>query len=381
MLEALDAAVRGIAAVQSIERTLQLIVDRVRDLVAARYAALGIVDELGQIEQFVTSGITRQQRALIGPLPRGHGLLGLIVRENRPIIIDDLNFDERRYGFPPHHPEMTSFLGVPVRSRGRTIGNLYLTNKISASGFTQADSKLVEMFGLHAGIAMENARLHEEVKRLAVVEERERIGQDLHDSVIQSLYAISLSLDEVPEIVTHDPAEGAARADRAVDGIHATIRDIRNFIMGLQPALLDDADLATGIKSLAAEFGSNTVIDLELDLDLDDTLDPPPPDAAAQLLVIVREALSNVARHSDASRAWVSLRHAPPNLRLSIRDNGRGFDPAAPRSPGHRGLANLHARVESLGGRLEVTSRPGAGADLIAEIPTEQPSPEGADDD
>lgn len=380
VLEALDAAVRGIAGVQSVDRTLQLIVDGVRDLVQAQYAALGIVSDYGRIEQFVTSGISMEQRALIGPLPRGHGLLGLIVRENRSIIIDDLNADERRHGFPPHHPEMTSFLGVPVRSQGQTIGNLYLTNKQSEPGFTRSDRQLVEMFGLHAGIAMVNARLHEEVQRLAVVVERERISQDLHDSIIQSLYAISLSLEDLPDIIAEDPAEGAARADRAVDGIHSTIRDIRNFIMGLQPTLLEEADLAAGIQSLAADFRVNTLVDVEVELDLH--TQQPPPETAVHLLAMVREALSNIGRHSDATRAWISVQHDASRLRLSIRDNGRGFDPAAPLAARHRGLANLRARADTLGGRLEVTTKPGRGTMLLAEVPTTPGSgPRGSDDD
>src|SRR5688572_8690041 len=268
-LEALDLAVRGIAGVLSAELVLQLIVDRVRDLVDAEYAALGIVGSFGKIEQFVTSGLTDQQRAHIGNLPRGLGLLGLIIREDRSFLIEDIATDPRRHGFPEHHPQMHSFLGAPVRSKGQSIGNLYLTNKRSGGSFTEADLRLVEMFALHAGIAMENARLHGEIGRLAIVEERERISQDLHDSIIQSLYAISLSLEDLPEIVREDPAEGAARTDHAIDGIHATIRDIRNFIMGLQPELLIGADLRAGIETLAAEFQANTLIDLELHIDPD----------------------------------------------------------------------------------------------------------------
>lgn len=366
-LEALDAAVRGIAAVQAVDSVLQLIVDQVRELGEAEYAALGIVGQFGSIEQFITSGLTPQQRARIGPLPVGHGLLGLIMREDSSFLVDDIATDGRRYGFPPYHPEMHSFLGAPVRSKGRSIGNLYLTNKLSAATFSEADLRLVEMFALHAGIAMENARLHDEIERLAVVDERQRISQDLHDSIIQGLYAISLSLEDLPEIIAEDPAEGAERADRAIDSIHGTIRDIRNFIFGLQPEILDDADLASGIQSLAAEFRSNTLIDLEVLVA--DVLPELPEGHAADILAITREGLSNMARHSQATRASLVLDEDDGVVRLTIGDNGAGFDPGQPRSSAQHGLANLRSRAEAAGGTLAVSSELGVGTRLVAEFP------------
>jgi signal transduction histidine kinase len=366
-LEALDAAVRGIAGVASVDRVLQLIVDRVRDLAGAQYAALGIVGPFGSIEQFITSGISGRQHAQIGAPPRGHGLLGLIIREDASFLIDDIATDPRRYGFPPEHPEMHSFLGVPVRSKGRSIGNLYVTNKVTGATFSESDLRLVEMFALHAGIAIENARLHDEIQRLAVVGERERISQDLHDSIIQSLYAISLSLEDLPDIIAEDAGEGAARADRAIDSIHGTIRDIRNFIMGLQPELLEEADLAAGVESLAAEFRANTLIDLEVRVD--PTLPEIPRDHAAHVLAMTREALSNIARHSGATRASVELGARDGTLRLVIGDNGHGFDPDQPRSNRQHGLANLRSRAEAAGGSLAVSSEIGAGTRLEADIP------------
>jgi signal transduction histidine kinase len=366
-LEALDVAVRGIASVQSVDRVLQVIVDRVRELVGAQYAALGIVGTFGRIDQFIVSGITPEQRALLGAPPRGHGLLGTIIKEDRPLLVDDIATDPRRYGFPEHHPEMHSLLGVPVRSRGETIGNLYLTNKETAPTFDDADLQLVERFALHAGIAIENARLHEELGRLAILDERQRISQDLHDSIIQSLYGISLSLEDLPEVIVEDPAEGAARADRAIDGIHATIRDIRNFIMGLQPEMLADADLRAGLETLAAEFRANTLIDLELRIDPE--LPLLPDNHAAHLLAMTREALSNMAKHSNATRASIDLSVRDDVMTLTVVDNGRGFDIGAERSADQHGLANLRARAEAVGGQLELTSAQGAGTRIVAKIP------------
>jgi signal transduction histidine kinase len=369
-LEALDAAVRGIAGVLSVERVLQLIVDRVRELVGAQYAALGIVGPFGAIEQFITSGISRDGRAAIGAPPRGHGLLGLIIREDRALRIDDLAHDPRRYGFPAHHPQMHSFLGVPVRSKGQSIGNLYLTNKATEPVFSDEDERLVEMFALHAGIAIENARLHEEVQRLAVVEERHRISQDLHDNIIQSLYAVTLSLDDLPELLTSESGEAGARLDRNIDALHQIMRDIRNFILGLRPELLDEADLASSLGSLAEEFRLNTLIDLEVQIE--EPLPELPATAAGHLLAMVREGLSNIARHSSATRASLELRRETDALRLVIGDNGKGFETGVARSAGQHGLANLLSRAEALGGSLTIHSEPAAGTRLTARIPLEE---------
>ena len=367
-LEGLDEAVRGIASILSIEDVLQLIVDRVRDLVGSRYAALGIVGPFGQIEQFIVSGISDELRAKLGPPPRGHGLLGLIIREDRSLLIDDIATDPQRYGFPEHHPDMHSLLGVPVRSKGSTIGNLYLTDKLNAATFNEADLRLVERFALHAGVAIENARLHEEIGRLAIVEERQRISQDLHDSIIQSLYGISLSLEDLPDVIAEDPAEGAARADKAIDSIHATIRDIRNFIMGLQPELLAGTDLPTGIRTLAAEFEANTLIDLELDIN--PNVAEPSKDISVHVLAIIREALSNIARHSSATRASIELSLDHEAMRLAIKDNGHGFDVNEARSSSHRGLMNLTARSAAIGATMSLESETGRGTRLELKIPT-----------
>jgi two-component system, NarL family, sensor histidine kinase DevS len=364
-LAALDEAVRGIAGELSVDRVLQLIVDRVRELVGAQYAALGIVKPDDDIEQFITSGLSAQDRARIGALPRGRGLLGLIIREDQSFLVDDISHDSRSSGFPPNHPEMHSFLGVPVRSKGRSIGNLYLTNKITATAFSEADLRLVEMFALHAGIAMENARLHEEVQRLVLVDERQRIAQDLHDSIIQSLYGISLSLEDLPELVVEDSAEGRRRTDRAIDSIHATIRDIRNFIMGLESEALTGDDLAASIETLVRDFRASAQAELDVSME---TLPTVPSARAAHVLAITREGLSNIARHSGATKGWLAVSGNNGVIRLIIRDNGHGFDLSTMQTADQHGLANLRSRAESAGGSLEITSAVGAGTTLIAMI-------------
>jgi signal transduction histidine kinase len=366
---ALDAAVRGIAGLASVDDVLQVVVDRVRPLVGAEYAALGIVDADGRIERFITSGMDDATRQAIGSLPEGHGLLGLIIRENRTFRIPDLNVDPRRYGFPPNHPPMTSFLGVPITIKGVSLGRLYLTNKIGETEFTEDDRSLVETFALHAGIAMENARLHEQLQRLAVVDERERISKDLHDGIIQNMYAVSLSLEDVTELMDDDRVEAAARIERAIDAIHLSIQDIRNFIFGLRPELLEGTSLVGGLAALIEEYRHNTMIDLELRVP--QAVPEPTAETTGQLLGIVSESLSNVVRHSRASRASVSLVNGTDTaiLELTIEDNGIGFNPVGVVKLGHQGLANTRDRAIQIGGTVTIDSRPGAGTRVIVRVP------------
>ncbi len=366
-LEALSDAVGAVAGELDVETVLQLIVDRVRGLVGAQYAALGIVDDRRRIERFITSGITSAERARLGALPEGHGLLGLIITEGRSLRVPDIGAHPASSGFPPHHPPMHSLLGVPVRIKGRIIGNFYLTDKRAAAEFSDDDQRLIKLFALHAGIAIENARLHEGVGRLAVIEERDRIGKDLHDGIIQSMYAVSLSLEDMPELMEEDPAEARARADRAIDSLNGTIRDLRGFIFGLRPELVDRTDLVGLLVALTEQLHQNSLV--EVTLDLPEGFAEPPAYVRAELLQIAREALSNVARHAGATEATVRLAADDRELELEIRDNGGGFEPTTGPLDGHFGLANMRDRATALGGTLLVESAAGSGTTIIVRIP------------
>ena len=366
-VEALSAAIGAIAGVLAVESVLQVIVDRVRVLVGARYAALGILaDDRRHIERFITSGITDEQRRLLGAPPQGHGLLGLIIAEGRSLRIPDIAGHPASYGFPPHHPPMTSLLGVPVRLKNRTIGNLYLTDKVTAEDFSEDDQRLVELFALHAAIAIENARLHEAVQHLAVIDERERIGKDLHDGIIQTLYAISLSLEDVPAVMETDPAAAYERVDRAIDTLNRSIADLRQFVVGLRPELVDATDLGDLLAALAEQVRQNHV--MEVDLDLPDERIELAAHARGELLQIAREALSNTARHAHATSARVLLRRDADQLRMELVDDGTGFDSRAAAPGGHLGLANMRDRAGRLGGTLEVESGQG-GTTIIVQVP------------
>jgi signal transduction histidine kinase len=374
VIGAFETATRAIAELHSVDDVLQVIVNQVRPLVGAHYAALGIVDADGVMERFITSGMDAATRSRIGPLPKGHGLLGLIVRETRSFRIPDLAVDPRRYGFPPHHPPMHSFLGVPVTVQGRSVGNLYLTNKTGADEFSDVDQALVESFAVHAGIAIENARLHEQVQRLAVFDERERISKDLHDGIIQNLYAVGLSLEDVPELVRTEPDEVERRVERAIDSLHLTIRDIRNFIFGLRPELLSGTTLISGLVAIVEESRHNSMIDIELHVG--DMETEPDDDTTANLLGIVNESLSNVARHSGATSATVFVESSrSAGLRLVVSDNGHGFDPTTAVTLGHQGLANVRSRAASVGATVELLSD-SSGSQVVVHRPTGVPVPD-----
>jgi signal transduction histidine kinase len=367
-LNAVDEAARAIAGLLDVEEALQLIVERVRKLVGAGYAALGIVGTEDRIERFITSGMPPHEREAIGPLPRGRGLLGLIIREERSYRIPNIADHPDSSGFPPNHPPMTSFLGVPVTSRGRSVGNFYLTNKADAAEFTPEDQRLVEVFALHAAIAIENARLHQQVAGYAIVQERDRIGRDLHDGIIQSLYAVSLSLEDVPDLMASSPAEAEGRVDSAIDSLQSSIRELRNFIYGLRPEALDGADVAAGIVVLAGQFGYNTLVDVELDVDPAAGTDIS-PEHGAEILQLVREALSNAARHANPRRLVVSFQREGRSTDLIIADDGVGFDASAAVPAGHDGLGNMRSRAEAIGATLRIESASGKGTRIIVGLP------------
>jgi two-component system, NarL family, sensor histidine kinase DevS len=368
--DALDAAVRSIAGVLDLDRVLQLIVDRVRELADGEYAAIGIIGPDATLERFVTSGISDARRHRIGALPVGLGLLGVIIRDSKSMRIPEIGADARSSGFPKHHPRMHSFLGVPVRLRGRAIGNFYLTNKRGAAEFSLEDQRLVERFALHAAIAIDNARLHEEVRRLAVVDERDRIGRDLHDGVIQRLYAVTLALDDVPELMDEAPADARDRVERSIEALQSAIGDIRSFIYDLRPVLLSASDLRAALIELADEVERSTRTTVSVEVEGDPQL---PPALARELMAIAREGLSNVGRHAAAEHATVRLAISDETARLTIADNGRGFDLGTPRDAGHHGLSNMRDRAEALGGRLAVTSTVGTETRIVAEVPCERP--------
>ncbi len=361
----------ALASELSLEPVLQRIVELAVELTEARYGALGVLSPDGaSISSFITVGITDEERAALGDAPIGHGLLGALIRDARPIRIPDIAADPRSVGFPPHHPPMRSLLGVPIAGRGKTFGNVYLTDKQGAEAFDEEDERVLLVLAAQAAIAVENARLIDEaernareLRRLEVLEDRERIAKELHDGVIQSLFAVGMSLQGLATR-SADP-ETQQRLDLAVEDVDRAIRDLRNYIFGLRPGILADRQLDQALRDLATEFGerSGVITVVEIDADVAAAL----ASLAGDVVQLVREALSNVERHGAAATCRVALRGTDEGVLLEVDDDGRGFD--VDLATWGMGIENLRDRVATLGGTFRIDSTPGEGTTVRVTLP------------
>jgi signal transduction histidine kinase len=353
-----------IASELDVETVLQRIVEVAAGLADAQYAALGVIDEAGTaLARFVYTGMPADAIARIGHLPEGHGILGLLITEHGVLRLDDLSQHAASSGFPPNHPPMRTFLGVPVEVRGTVFGNLYLTEKRGGGSFTDADESLVIALAAAAGVAVENARLHARVADLALVEERDRIARDLHDNVIQGLFATGLSLQGAVRLV--DNPDVATRIEAAVDELDRTVRRIRTTIFDLGPSRVGGRSLRREVLDIAAESARGLGYSPEIRLEgpVDTLADERTTEHAA---AAVREMLANVARHARASQVTVAVSASSTELAIEVTDDGRGPGDIG---EGGRGLANLRARADALGGRFSLAPGPIGGSTARWVVP------------
>lgn len=365
-LRALNEAGLALSAELETETLLHKIADLARVVGDAKYAALGTFDEDGVVTRFYTSGISEADHAKIGHLPVGKGILGLLPRAGRPIRLRDLHEHPASVGFPPNHPPMRNFLGVPIRWRGESVGNLYLTEKQGAPEFTVEDEDALLTLAAQAAIAIENARLYAQTSQISVLEERHRIGMDLHDGAIQQLYGLGLQLEDASARVDTAPEETKAVLGRAVDRLNAAIADLRSYVLGLRPIRGSDRPLAESLPTLGSHIATNALLDVDVTVDpaAEATLDHAAREA---VFYVAADALGNVARHARARHAGISLRRERDAVLLEIVDDGVGYDTAT--SVAGLGLRNMRERAFNAGARLDVTSTPGAGTRLQMRIP------------
>jgi len=365
-LAALNAAGMWMTSELGTAAVLQRVVDQAREIASAKYAALGVFDPTGTVEQFITSGITPEERALIGPLPHGLGLLGLLQREPHALRLRDIKEHPASVGFPPNHPPMRSFLGTPILWRGKALGNLYLTEKQGVAEFTSEDEQAVATLAAQAAIAIENARLYGQAERVSVLEERHRIGMDLHDGAIQSLYGLGLLLEDAAARIEREPVPAREVVLRAVDRLNVAIADLRSYVLGLRPVRGSDRPLTESLATLAEQTRSNALLDVDVAVSevAAAALDGVGREAA---FYIAADALGNIARHARAQRASLRLSLEDSNVTLEIVDNGVGFDYARA-TEGH-GLRNMRERAFAVGGQLHVDSAPGQGSRLRFQVP------------
>ncbi|HKZ44057.1 MAG TPA: GAF domain-containing sensor histidine kinase [Anaerolineales bacterium] len=528
----------------SIESLLERIVEVARQQVGARYAALGVLDEKGKLKQFITTGLSAETMAKIPHPPVGKGLIGALMKNSRTIRIPDISTDHRSYGFPPGHPKMRSFLGVPIMQGALQLGQIYLTDKLDAPEFTDDDELIIKMLsasaaaaihnantyenlvihdlaltrrnqdlallnqissslassldldellnktlaqlllhfkveageiflldkethtlrlvlhrgkaaeafwekntfqlgegvvgmvaksmkpiftneldrderflrsavveygfkqivcvplsapgevvgvmsmaslspnaisdgdlsllmsiGTYAGTAIDNARLHTNARRLAILEERERIGMDLHDGIIQSIYGVGLGLQNVRHLMHEDLKQADRNVGKAIEDLNSTIHDLRTYILDLKPRQMRGGSLLESTQRLVEEFRSNVKSEIILSIPKNDFLLDLPQNNALALFLVCQETLANVAKHADAKKVTVNLWSTGDRVLLEVHDDGTGFDESViNKSVGH-GLANMVTRVQNVNGDLDITSVIGEGTTVLAWVP------------
>jgi signal transduction histidine kinase len=542
-LEAIHRASLELVGNLSLEMVLERIVELAREQSGARYAALGVVNEGGELVQFIPIGMSKEEIERIEHPPIGLGLLGAMHEHRLPVRIPEIGADPRSVGFPDHHPEMHSFLGVPILQGDRLLGQIYLTDKLGYYEFTEQDERVLETLAAYAAVAITNARLYETLlrrdqelqhrnedlkllndvaatltssleiddilektlelvmaylgveageiflredgeqelhlalhrgdfhdtfshlerfrlgqgfvgqaavtgkmlisnnlrqdmrylrpsvleagfqciaclpltfsgktvgvmaaatrkdrqldereknmlmaigswagmtienarlsrqsRRLAILEERERIGMDLHDGIIQSIYGVGLALDFARMALEDDSIQARRKIEESIHMLNNTIRDIRAYVLDLRPRQFHGDDLKQGLQRLVDEFQANCATRVTLMGPEDGLVDFPAQNATA-LFHICQEALANIAKHSRAGYAEVHLWTTRERVLLEVSDDGRGFELRMMNMTLGHGLSNMQARARKVGGDLEITSSPESGTTVLAWVP------------
>jgi signal transduction histidine kinase len=527
----------------SLDHLLKQIAATACDLAEARFAAVGVMDDEGGLKQFITIGMTQAEIKRIAHPPVGLGLIGALIDSTDPIRLPSIKKDPRSIGFPKNHPEMGSFLGVPIRAGDLQLGQIYLTNKLGESEFTEDDERIIQMLAgyaaaaiqnarlldemrrrdkaltrrsedlsllndiasaltasleldeilnktlavvinymkveageiflleddretlrmvLHrgqaaeafwthnqfkkgegvigrvaqtgqpvfssdltkdsqfirspvveagfrqiaylplksgenllgvlsvatrsedplderslqllgavanwAGLAIENARLHQNARRLAILEERDRIGMDLHDGIIQSVYGVGLSLENALHTIDEDTDLARVRIKESISGLNQAIRDIRSYILDLRPRQMGNDGLMKALDRLAAEYRAQTFSEVILK-GLEKQPDDLPQVNALALFHICQEVLANAAKHSGANRVDINLWTTSDRVLMEIHDNGKGFAMEKMSTTIGHGLSNMQTRSHAVGGDVDITSAIGDGTTILAWVP------------
>jgi signal transduction histidine kinase len=367
-LRAVSDAVLAVAAERSVDEVLQRLVDSARELVGARYAALGIPDGSGGFRRFLVAGMSDELIATMGPLPRTHGMLGAMLTADGAYLSQDIHDDPRFRGWwPKGHPDMRSFLGVPIVARDEVIGAFYLTEKADTQCFDESDRGLIELLAAHASIAITNARLYERSRELSILSERNRLALELHDAVTQKLFSLNLAAESAATLLDRD-AEAARRQLERVRALsREALEELRSLILGLRPADLEHDGLEGALRKEVAMVSRVHGIEVKFS-----ARSVPGLNAArgAQVLRIANEAVHNAVRHAAARHVTVDLRgDGEALLALEVTDDGHGFDPGDPELRSrHLGLTSMEERAAELGGRLAISSAPGSGTTVRLEL-------------
>ena len=367
LLHAMSNAILAMAAERNLEPVLQTLVESARGLLDARYAALGVPDEQGDgFAQFIYTGMSDELVAKIGPLPSKHGLLAAMLVDPEPYRARDIQKDPRFQWWPDAHPRMASFLGVPIVSQGKVIGAFYLTDKEGADEFSQADQETIEMLAAHAAVAIENARLFERSRELSVVEERNRLARELHDSVAQALFSMSLTAEAALSNFDANPQDTKKSVETLRDLARVALHEMRSLIFELRPVELESDGLVATLEKHVDVLRRVTGKEIEV---REEGYTRQPLAVERELLRVIQEALNNAIKHAEASRIQVELTLRDHRLEAGVADDGIGFDPGDVRIRARRlGITSMEERAAELGGELRIDSSPGSGTRLKLEM-------------
>jgi signal transduction histidine kinase len=364
-LKTVSDAVLAVASQLSVDEVLQRLVDSARELAGARYAALGIPDGDGGFRRFLVSGMSDELIAAMGPLPRTHGMLGAMLESTAPYRTEDIHEDPRFKGWwPRRHPDMRSFLGVPIVAAGDVIGSFYLTEKLDHKVFDETDQALIELLAAHASIAITNARLYERSRELSVLSERNRLALELHDVVSQKLFSLVLTAEAAATQLDRDLPAARHQVERLGVLAREALDELRALIFGLRPPDLErdglEGALRKEIEMLSGVHG------VEIELTSDASASDGDGASSLALMRIVDEALHNALQHAHAEHIRVRLTRDG----IEVADDGVGFEPERPELRSHHlGLTSMEERARELGATIEIRSKPGAGTTIKLTAP------------
>jgi signal transduction histidine kinase len=368
-LLALHQAGLDIGAELALDAVLQKVVDQARQLIESRFGALAVYAESGQISAFITSGMSPEVRAAIGDPPTGKGLLGVALGPGEHLLVDEIGADPRAGGFPPGHPPIRSLLAVPIICKRPFRGNLYVSERQDGQPFNAEDRETLSRFAVQASVAIDNAHLHERVRELAASEERLRLAHEMHDGLAQVLAYVNTKAQAVQGYLRHGKThEASDQLNQLAAAAREVYADVREGILGLRVSSAPGRSLPEAVRDYVDRWAAQSGVSAEVEIDRRLRL---PASIELQVFRIVQEGLANVRKHARAERVAVACHAFDDRVRVTVEDDGVGFRPEAlGRSEFPRfGLATMRERAESLGGRLQISSTPGTGTRVEAEVP------------